>query len=85
MLDGTFLYLHDKGSEISPDVLDEGTDSVKNGSDKGLRWMDLGEEDPLFKKAEGGGLCVHVFEMETDKEKHYGISGDTGDFGLRGG
>lgn len=36
--------------------------------------MDLGEEDSQSKEAEGGGLCVHVFEMETDTETHYGIT-----------
>lgn len=57
-LKGLFLYSHrDKSPEISPDVLDEGMDSMRNGSDKGLRWMDLGEEDPPSQKAVGGGLC----------------------------
>lgn len=38
VLEGTFLYSHpDESPEISPDVLDEGMDSMRNSSDKGLR------------------------------------------------
>lgn len=54
-----FFFL--KSPEISPDALDDGWGggSMRNGSDKGLRWMDVGEEEPAVSKKQrgGGGLC----------------------------
>ncbi|KAA8584367.1 hypothetical protein FQN60_008152 [Etheostoma spectabile] len=48
--------------EIAPDVLDEGIDSMRNSNDKGLRGMDLGEEDPLSEKQQREeGCCTSYF------------------------
>lgn len=88
-LQGTFLYLH-------PDFFFKkkpwnitwrvgwwlGGGSMRNGSDKGLRWMDVGEEEPaVSKKQRGGGglchegaVCVCVCVMEIDMQTHCGIT-----------
>lgn len=77
-----FFFL--KSPEISPDALDDGWGggSMRNGSDKGLRWMDVGEEEPaVSKKQRGGGglchegaVCVCVCVMEIDMQTHCGIT-----------